>query len=53
VLSGVDLANRVITIHGFAPGTFLQLPSTLGTILGLPSEAALPVACGVITDVTE
>lgn len=51
--SGVDLADRVITIQGFAPGTLLQLPQTLGTILGLPAEATLPVACGVLSVQTE
>jgi hypothetical protein len=36
----------VVTIHGFAPAPFQ--PMTLATILGLPTEQSVPVACGVV-----
>ncbi|MDT0632572.1 hypothetical protein RQM47_08810 [Rubrivirga sp. S365] len=41
----VDLDDYVIVIHG----TNDELPASVGTLPGLPSQATLPVACGRIT----
>lgn len=46
----LNLAGRHIVIHGVPSNT--NLPDTVASIGNMPSEATLPIACGVITRVT-
>ena len=45
-IDGVQLNKRVIYVHG-VPDTS-HLPATVGSLPGVPANATLPVACGVI-----
>ncbi|TAN23869.1 MAG: hypothetical protein EPN33_03365 [Acidobacteria bacterium] len=42
--SQLDLAHRVVYIHGVPPST--KLPATVVSLPGVPAQATLPVACG-------
>ena len=42
----VNLEGRHIVVHGVAPDT--ELPATVKTLPGVPSQVTLPVACGEI-----
>lgn len=42
----LNLGGRAILIHGVAGGT--TMPATVGTINDLPSQATIPIACGII-----
>ncbi len=42
----LDLARRVVMIHGVPDGT--TLPSTAASLPGVPAQVTLPVACGKI-----
>ena len=45
----LDLDKRVIYVHGVPDGT--KLPATVKSLPGVPANATLPVACGVIREV--
>lgn len=45
---GLSLEGRHVVVHGVAPST--DLPETVATIPGIPSQATLPVACGEIVE---
>ena len=47
----LNLASRHVVVHGI-PAT-PPLPATVGTIHDAPSNATLPIACGLITRVPE
>lgn len=44
IRQALRLGTRHVVIHGVDPAT--PLPSTVGTLPGLPAHATLPVACG-------
>jgi Cu/Zn superoxide dismutase len=44
IKQALKLGTRHVVIHGVDPAT--PLPSTVGTLPGLPAHATLPVACG-------
>lgn len=44
--ASLDLDKRVVFIHGVPAGT--HLPATAQSLPGVPAQATLPIACGVI-----
>jgi hypothetical protein len=42
----LDLDKRVVYIHGVPPTT--KLPATAASLPGVPAQATLPIACGVV-----
>jgi hypothetical protein len=49
--NNLDLASRVIVLHGVADATVL--PNTISTVNGLTSHQSLPIACGKISRTAE
>lgn len=47
----LDLAKRVVYIHGVPPGT--SLPSTVASLGPIPAQVTLPIACGRIQPVAQ
>jgi hypothetical protein len=47
----VDLARRVVFVHGVAPET--KLPSSVASLGPIPAYVTLPIACGEIDEVAE
>ncbi len=47
-INGVQLDKRVIYVHGVPDSS--PLPSTVGSLPGVPAKMTLPVACGVIRE---
>ncbi|HXH31041.1 MAG TPA: hypothetical protein VNJ01_09535 [Bacteriovoracaceae bacterium] len=45
----INLAGKVIIIHGTEANTATPIPASVGTINNMPTHLSIPIACGVIT----